>query len=78
MESPTLTPSGGEFLSQLERLGILFKQKQKNLTKRKNKERQRKNWYLPKNCEHLRAKEQQAVSKLLSLKAQHWFYLQKI
>ena len=41
MESPTLTPSGGEFLSQLGKTWNLIQSKAKELDKAKKKQRKR-------------------------------------
>ena len=71
MESPTLTPSGGEFLSQLGKTWNLIQSKAKELDKAKKKQRKTEEELVSskENCEHLRAKEQQAVSKIAELES---------
>jgi len=71
MESPTLTPSGGEFLSQLGKTWNLIQSKAKELDKAKKKQRKTEEELVAskENCEQLRAKEQQAMSKIAELES---------
>jgi hypothetical protein len=71
MESPSLTPSGGEFLSQLGKTWNLIQSKAKELDKAKKKQRKTDEELMAAkdSCEQLRAKEQQAVSKIAELES---------
>eukprot|EP00943_MAST-04B_sp_MAST-4B-sp1_P009242 g9242.t1 len=71
MESPSLTPSGGEFLSQLGKTWNLIQSKAKELDKAKKKQRKTEEELVAAkdSCEQLRSKEQLALSKIAELES---------
>ena len=71
MESPTLTPSGGEFLSQLGKTWNLIQTKAKELDKSKKKQRKTEEELqrVKESCEKFKNKEQQAVAKIAELES---------